>query len=89
MESIILRQKQNGITKSKVNLLQLVCMLMADLIIYTNKGIMIVEVAFNRDFWDAMLKKLTSFYKDYLVPELLTQKIYKQLSWIYLVHAFT
>lgn len=55
-------------------------LLMADLIIYTNKGIMIVEVAFHRDFWEAMLKKLTSFYKDYLVPELLTQKIYKQLS---------
>ena len=50
-------------------------LLMADLIIYTNKGIMIVEVEFNRDFWEAMLKKLTTFYKDYLVPELLTQKI--------------
>lgn len=52
----------------------------ADLIIYTNKGIMVVEVEFNRDLWEAMLKKLTAFYKDYLVPELLTQKIYKQLS---------
>ena len=55
-------------------------LLMADLIIYTNKEVMIVEVEFNRDFWEAMLKKLTTFYKDYLVPELLTQKIYKQLS---------
>lgn len=47
---------------------------MAALIIYTNKGIMIVEVEFNRDFWEAMLKKLITFYKDYLVSELLTQK---------------
>ena len=35
---------------------------------------MIVEVEFNRDFWEAMLKKLITFYKDYLVSELLTQK---------------
>ena len=64
---------------------------MAALIIYTNKGIMIVEVEFNRDFWEAMLKKLITFYKDYLVSELLTQKkIYnKQLSWIHLVHILT
>lgn len=60
---------------------------MADLIIYTSKGIMIVEVEFNRDFWEAMLKKLTTFYKDYLVPKLLTWKMYKQLSWIHRVHA--
>lgn len=55
---------------------------MAALIIYTNKGIMIVEVEFNRDFWEAMLKKLITFYKDYLVSELLTQEknIYQQLS---------
>ena len=49
-------------------------LLIADLINYTNKGIMIVEVEFNRDFWEAMLKRLTTFHKDYLVPELLTQK---------------
>ena len=49
-------------------------LLMAALIIYTNKGIMIVEVEFNRDFWEAMLKKLITFYRDYLVSELLTQK---------------
>lgn len=44
---------------------------MVDLIIYINKGIMIVEVEFNRDFWEVMLKKLIIFYKDYLVLELL------------------
>ena len=35
---------------------------------------MIVEVEFNRDFWEAMLKNLITFYKDYLVSELLTRK---------------
>lgn len=53
---------------------------MADLIIYTSQGIMIVEVEFNRDFWEAMLKKLTTFYKDYLVPKLLTWKMHKHAT---------
>jgi len=46
----------------------------ADLIIYINKGILIIEVEFNAEFWNAMLKKLTDFYIGCMIPELLTPK---------------
>ena len=34
----------------------------ADLIIYTNKGILVVEVEFDETFWKAVLQKLTKIY---------------------------
>ena len=55
------------------------CFKIADLIIYTNKGILVIEVEFNVEFWKAMLKKLTDFYIGYMIPELLTQKILQKL----------
>ena len=55
------------------------CLKNADLIIYTNKGILVIEVQFNKEFWEGMLKKLTDFYLRYMIPELLTQKILKKL----------
>ena len=55
------------------------CLKIADLIIYTNKGILVIEVEFNVEFWKAMLKKLTDFYIGYMIPELLTQKILQKL----------
>lgn len=55
------------------------CLKNADLIIYTNKGILIIEVEFNIEFWNAMLKKLTDFYIGYMIPELLTQKVLQKL----------
>ena len=55
------------------------CLKNADLIIYTNKGILIIEVEFNMEFWNAMLKKLTDFYIGYMIPELLTQKVLQKL----------
>ena len=57
----------------------LTCLKIADLIIYTNKGILVIEVEFNVEFWKAMLKKLTDFYIGYMIPELLTQKILQKL----------
>lgn len=55
------------------------CLKNADLIIYTDKGILVIEVEFNVEFWKAMLKKLTDFYIGYIIPELLTQKILHKL----------
>ena len=55
------------------------CLKNADLIIYTNKGILVIEVEFNMEFWNAMLKKLTDFYIGYMIPELLTQKVLQKL----------
>lgn len=55
------------------------CLKNADLIIYTNKGILIIEVEFDVEFWNAMLKKLTDFYIGYMIPELLTQKIIQKV----------
>ena len=55
------------------------CLENADLIIYTNKGILVIEVEFDLEFWKGMLKKLTDFYIGYMIPELLTQRILKKL----------
>ena len=57
------------------------CLKNADLIIYTNKGILIIEVEFNMEFWNAMLKKLTDVYIGYMIPELLTQKVLQKLPY--------
>ena len=46
-----------------------------DLVIYTNKGILIVHVEFNAEFWQQILDKLKLFFAKFMVPELLTGKI--------------
>lgn len=46
-----------------------------DLVIYTNKGILIVHVEFNAEFWQGILNKLQLFFAKFMVPELLTVKI--------------
>jgi len=40
----------------------------ADLIIYTNKGIHMIEVEFDEGFWKAIIQKLTAFYKTFMIP---------------------
>ena len=47
----------------------------ADLVIYTNKGIMVIDVPFDEQLWQEMLVKLNKFYSDFMIPELLTQRI--------------
>lgn len=47
----------------------------ADLVIYTNKGILIVEVLFDKYLWEEMLIKLNKFYSKHMIPEILTQRI--------------
>ena len=52
----------------------------ADLVIYTNKGIMIIEVLFDEKLWQEMLVKLNKFYSKCMIPEILTQRIKNLLS---------
>ena len=54
----------------------------ADLVIYTNKGILIVEVLFDKYLWEEMLVKLNKFYSKHMIPEILTRRIKKLLSCI-------
>lgn len=49
------------------------CLKNADLIIYTNKGILIIEVELNMEFRNTILKKLTDFCIGYGIPELLPE----------------
>ena len=51
----------------------------ADLIVYTNKGILIVSVLFDPELWQSILEKLTTFYDKAMIPELLTQQLKKKL----------
>ena len=50
-----------------------------DLVIYTNKGILIVHVEFNARFWQRILDKLKLFFAKFMVPELLTGKILSEI----------
>lgn len=50
-----------------------------DLIIYTNKGILIVPVKFDNELWKQALSKLKSFYTTYIVKELVTKEIYHKV----------
>ncbi len=52
-----------------------------DLIIYTNKNILIVPVSFNERFWETVvLEKLQLFFKRFLAPEILSRTILKTIS---------
>ncbi|KAJ7388611.1 hypothetical protein OS493_036684 [Desmophyllum pertusum] len=52
----------------------------AELVIYTNKGTLIIAVSFDEGLWNVIKSKLRLFYVNYMVEELLTKKIYKSLS---------
>lgn len=52
----------------------------ADLVICINKGIMVIDVPFDVKLWDDILVKLNKFYFKFLIPELLTQDIFKRLK---------
>lgn len=49
----------------------------ADLVVYTNKGIMVIKVKFDPDFWYTILTKLHHFYDTFMVPEILSQEVKK------------
>lgn len=51
-----------------------------DLVIYTNKGILIVPVKFNEQFWLRILDKLHLFFVQFMVPELLSGTILRSLN---------
>ena len=51
----------------------------ADLVIYTNKGILIIPVPFDESLWNQMKSKLRAFYVNYMVEEFITKKIFKLL----------
>ena len=51
-----------------------------DLAIYTNKGILIVLVEFNEQFWLRILDKLHLFFVKFMVPELLSGIILRSLN---------
>ena len=50
-----------------------------DLVIYTLKGILIVNVKFDSDLWSEMLQKLRNFFVEYIVQELFHHDILKSL----------
>lgn len=50
-----------------------------DLVIYKNKGILILGVNFNQEFWSIVFTKLKDFYLKNMVPEILSRTIESQL----------
>lgn len=50
-----------------------------DLVIYTLKGILIVNIKFDSDLWNEMLQKLRNFFVEYIVQELFYHNILKSL----------
>ena len=50
-----------------------------DLVIYTLKGILIVNVKFDCHLWNEMFKKLRNFFVEYIVQELFHHDILKSL----------
>ena len=43
-----------------------------DFVVYTQKGCSIQRIYFNKIFWDNLLSKLTTFYDNYAVPEIVS-----------------
>ena len=50
-----------------------------DLVIYTVKGILIVNVKFDSDLWNEILQKLRNLFVEYIVQELFNHDILKSL----------
>jgi hypothetical protein len=54
---------------------------MCDFVVWTTKGIAVVPIQFCEDFWtDEMLPKLEAFFKNAILPEIVTRKIQKSNS---------
>ena len=49
---------------------------------FSNKGILIVEVLFDKYLWEEMLVKLHKFYSKQMIPKILTQLTKNLLGWI-------
>ena len=43
-----------------------------DFVIFTEKGISIQRIPFNEEFWNNLLARLTSFYDNCVVPEIVS-----------------
>ena len=41
-----------------------------DFIVYTFKGMVIIRTAFDKSYFDEVITRLSSFYKQYLLPKL-------------------
>lgn len=50
-----------------------------DLVIHTNKGILIISVSFDNIFWLRVVSKLEKFYLKNMVPEILCGTMWKEL----------
>lgn len=51
-----------------------------NLIIYTLKGILVVPVKFDKELWDKMVEKLSKFFLEHMVPEILSGKILEEVT---------
>ncbi len=47
----------------------------SDFIVYTEKGIDIVEVPFDADFWNHVFKTVSHLYKNYMISSLLLKHV--------------
>ena len=43
-----------------------------DFVIYTKRGIHIEQISFSEEFWKQLLPKLSSFYNNCVVPEIVS-----------------
>ena len=44
-----------------------------DFVIYTNKGILVVQIDFDKQFWEGVITKVAAFYENQIIPALLLQ----------------
>lgn len=51
-----------------------------NLIMYTLKGILVVPVKFDKELWDKMVGKLSKFFLEHMVPEILSGKILEEVT---------
>ena len=73
-------QKGNKVELSITGEMALSKLTIGDLAIYTNKGIMVIEVEFDENLWHEILVKLTKFYSKSMIPEILTGHIKNHLG---------
>lgn len=52
----------------------------SDFVLYSRKGITVERIEFDANLWQRMLSKLTQFYTIYIVPELFTERIKRQMK---------
>lgn len=51
-----------------------------DLVIYTNKGILVISVPFDQQFWVGVVAKLEEFYINNMIPEILCGTLRNQMQ---------